>query len=687
MIDLSQAPSQRTERYRPEVASSDPVDAFREAMANCGLVVDHIDTSGALVRVDIDKPGDKAGWYVFHLGEISAGAFGSWKTELNEKWCSHDRRELTDAQSAEYARITTEAKRKREKLKAELQAAAKAKSSQIWSASDPVFVHSYLTKKQVQAHGLRQSRGKLVVPLRDENGELHNLQFISADGKEKKFLFGGRIEGLSHTIPGDGTFAICEGYSTGASIHQATGATVICAMNRINLLPVAKVVRAKCPNSQITICADNDRFTAGNPGITDATKAAKAISAKVVFPVFDGLPGCDDAELKLTDFNDLAIVGGVEMVKQQASTPSAKGRLLPLTESGSKVNGRLRARPKPLDFIFKFNDQGLIPRGVVGVLTATGGTGKTFWLLSLAMAGANGGNFGPISAPKPLKTLVLVGEDTQDELDRRLWDIGKGKFPELLHAASVYGELGPLMRLEGANPVLADSWYWLDETIKNHDGLDLLVIDPKSRFYGLNENDSEHATQWIQCLEIISKKYGVTILFSHHTSKDAAGTISQNMSRGSSAIVDGCRWQGGLVRMDEKTAERFCIDNPRDYVLFDAPKSNYAADLPAAICFKRGESGVLEYCEPQCQTHDTMGEALVEFLKADHEQYSRNDLVKHVRGRDIASDMKGRFPGFVRSKDMERVIDRMIERGKLFEKQEVDGTNCRPKTILSTTPF
>ena len=34
--------------------------------------------------------------------------------------------------------------------------------------------------------------------------------------------------------------------------------------------------------------------------VADATKAAKAISAKLVFPVFDGLPGADDAELKLT---------------------------------------------------------------------------------------------------------------------------------------------------------------------------------------------------------------------------------------------------------------------------------------------------------------------------------------------------------------------------------------------------
>lgn len=688
MIDLSLAPCQKAERYRPDTAPSDPAEAFRATIANHGLVVDHIDTSGSLVRVDIDKPGDKAGWYVFHLGEVSAGAFGNWRTDLNEKWCSKDRREMSDAESAEYARFAATSKAQREALKVELHAAARAKAIEIWESAQETIGHEYLTKKGVPSHGLKQSRGALVVPLRDEKGELHNLQFIKVDGeKKKRFLFGGRIEGLSFIIPGSNEFAVCEGYATGATVHQATGATVVCAMNRVNLLPVAKVLRAACPHAQVTIFADNDRFTPGNPGLADATKAAKSISAKLVFPVFDGLPGADDAELKLTDFNDLAATGGLDLVRQQIAQPMQKGRLLPLTAASSIVAGRLRARPAPLDFIFRFNEQGLIPRGVVGVLTATGGTGKTFFLLSMAMAGASGGNFGPINAPKPLTTLVIVGEDSQDELDRRLWDIGRGKFPDKLHAASVYGEIGPLMRMEGANPVLADAWYWLDDTIANHPGLDLLILDPKSRFYGLNENDSEHATQWIQCLETLSKKYGVTILFSHHTSKDTAGVISQNMSRGSSAIVDGCRWQAGLVRMDAKTAERFCIDNPRDYVLFDAPKSNYAADLPAAICFKRGECGVLEYCEPGCEIRNEMAEALLEMLTNDTTKYSRRDLIDQVTGRDVARDMKAKFPGFVRSKDMKNTIDHLMKTKRLFEVASGTDGAGKPKMVLSASPF
>ncbi len=686
MIDLSLAPSQRSERYHPPVAPTDPIDAFRAALADHGLKVDQVDTSGTLARVDIDKPGDKAGWYVFYLGDISAGAFGNWRTDLKEIWCSKDRREMTYAESANYTHMAAEAKRQREALKLELQAAAKAKAKTIWDAAEPVFVHPYLSKKGVQSHNLKQSRGSLIVPVKDVAGEIHSLQFITTDG-DKKFLFGGKIEGCSFTIPGDDQLAICEGYATGATINQATGATVICAFNSGNLEPVAKVVRASCPNHSITICADNDRFTAGNTGITKATKAAKLISAKMVFPVFDGLEGGDDPARKLTDFNDLAAAGGIELVTLQAKAPAQRGRLLPLTSIGSKVSGRLRARPAPLEFIFKFNDQGLIPRGVLGVLTATGGTGKTFFLLSLAMAGASGGNFGPINAPRPLKTLIIVGEDTQDELDRRLWDIGRGQFPDILHAASVYGEVGPLMRLEGASPVLADTWYWLDETLTNHEGLDLLIIDPKSRFYGLDENNSEHATQWVQCLETLAKKHGVTILFSHHTSKDTAGTISQNMSRGSSAIVDGCRWQGGLVRMDDVMAGRLGIDNARDYILFDAPKSNYAADLPKAMCFKRSESGVLEYCEPGAEIRQEMADALLEMLTMDTTKYSKRDLVREAVALGVAKDMKKQFPGFKRRTDMEFIIDKLLKDGRLFEIEGGNDGAGKPKTILSNNPF
>jgi putative DNA primase/helicase len=70
-------------------------------------------------------------------------------------------------------------------------------------------------------------------------------------------------------------------------------------MNAGNLLPVAKAARAAWPGADLVICADNDRKTAGNPGLTAATAAAKAVGARLAVPEFpEGASG--------SDFNDLA---------------------------------------------------------------------------------------------------------------------------------------------------------------------------------------------------------------------------------------------------------------------------------------------------------------------------------------------------------------------------------------------
>lgn len=677
MINLGDAGKQKEERYRPPEPPQDPVEGFAMAMAKFDLVPESIEPSGKLVRFDIEKRGDGAGWYVFFLGGISSGAFGNWKTGLKQTWCNKERRDMTDAESESYQRMVADARRQRKEQEERDHAAAKIRAKKIWGEVVPASPdHPYLVRKGVDAHGLKESRGKLVVPVKDEHGELWNLQFIDGDG-EKKFLKGGRVEGCSFTIPGDEKLLICEGYATGASLHEATGATVITAYNAGNLPKVAEVVRRVCPTSPITICADDDRFTAGNPGRSKAEEAAKSISAEVVYPVFDGLPGANDPEKKLSDFNDLHAIAGIEAVRTQMAKPGKRTKLPPQGPEATNFLKTVKTRPAPLDFIFRFNDRGLIPRGVVGVLSATGGTGKTFFLLSMAMAGAAGRNFGPINAPKPVSTLVVIGEDSQDELERRSWDISKGKFPPLFHALSVYGEVGPLMRLEGSTPVFADGYYWLEETVGRHPGLDLLILDPKSRFYGLDENNNDHSTQWIQGLEGLSKRHDLTILFSSHTGKENAGKISQNMNRGAGAIVDGCRWSAGLVRMDEKTAEKYGVENPRDYILFDAPKSNYAADLPGQICFRRGDGGVLQYVEPDQELLKNMAEELIEKLKMDPTSYTKRDLIKQPVGASVSREMKEIFPGFRRRVDMERSINWLLDRGLLSIEFTNPGRNAK----------
>ncbi|MBL0168493.1 MAG: toprim domain-containing protein, partial [Propionivibrio sp.] len=75
-------------------------------------------------------------------------------------------------------------------------------------------------------------------------------------------------------------------FATGASIHEATGYPVAVAFNAGNLEPVAKALRAKFPDLRLIVCADDDVGTAGNPGMTKATAAARAVGALLAVPDF-----------------------------------------------------------------------------------------------------------------------------------------------------------------------------------------------------------------------------------------------------------------------------------------------------------------------------------------------------------------------------------------------------------------
>ena len=186
------------------------------------------------------------------------------------------------------------------------QGEAASTATAIWDAAAPVVVHPYLTAKGVMPYGIRADAYHLLVPMRDTAGKLLSLQLIGPDGA-KRFMPGGRVKGCYHAIGRPSSQVIaCEGYATGATLHQATGDAVAVAFSAGNLLPVVVALRAKYPCFTIIVAADDDWKTAGNPGLTAARQAAQAVGGKVAVPDFVGLPRGD----KDTDFNDLYQLAG-----------------------------------------------------------------------------------------------------------------------------------------------------------------------------------------------------------------------------------------------------------------------------------------------------------------------------------------------------------------------------------------
>lgn len=618
MLDFNDAGSQVA--YKSSVVPvDDPVVAFSHALLQHDMKPDIIEADGCLHRFDVEKKNDKAGWYVFFLGEkISAGVFGNWKVDdEGHKWCSKEKSQMTHEELLEHNRMNSEGRRLRVEELARIRAKCRETSRAFLEtapAANPW--HQYLLRKKVESYGLYQDRyNNLVMPLYDFENVCHGYERIpEAEGVKKKLKFGtdptGHFFFIGQPPKHFDKICICEGYATGATIYKSTGLPVVIARNTGNLKPTGEVWRKHYPCATLVFCADDDYLT-GNAGIKAATEAAQAVNGLVVVPSF---PEEGRGE-KDTDFNDMLKFTSHDEIKARiesqiiAGQPNIQEKLTVIPESMTRLSGRLIKRPPPTEYILHIGDKGLIPKGVVGVITAAGGTGKSFFLGALAYIASCAGTFGMIRAVEKIKTLSVFCEDPQEEVERRMWDICKGVFPDDLHVLSTYGLMEPLMRLDGNTPVRAGGFYWLEEMIKAHPGLRLLILEPKSRFYGLDENNNDHATQWVACLEYLARKYMLTILISHHTGKEEGGRISQKMSRGASGLVDACRWQAGLARLDKSTAEKLGIKNYRKYILFDTPKANYSEDIEHPLVFGRGDNGVLEYYDPKAAKRAAAGDS------------------------------------------------------------------------------
>jgi len=266
---------------------------------------------------------DRNSWYVLHLDGIPAGEFGCWKRGFSETWRLGGGETLTAAERVELDRKRQQQQVEREQDQRRKHKTAAERGHAILNAGVPAVDHPYLQRKNVRAHpGLRIGRwpqrnmnGCLLIPLRRIDGTLATVQAIFPEkgtgARDKDFLAGGEKRG-AHFVIGDpetaDVIAIGEGYATCATIHEATGFCSVMAVDAGNLLPVAQAFRAAYPAKPIIIAADNDRNTEGNPGLTKASAAAKAVGAALACPEFaEGEPG--------SDFNDLAALHGLDAVR------------------------------------------------------------------------------------------------------------------------------------------------------------------------------------------------------------------------------------------------------------------------------------------------------------------------------------------------------------------------------------
>jgi len=283
--------------------------SFRQAIMDAGMTPpDHI-RAGCWERFPgLEKKTSNRAGFCFLFDDLRGGVFGDYSTGLKEVW--HLGEKMSLAEQATARKQIKEAQKRYKKERNQTHKKAAKIANDRWNKAVSIISHPYLKKKKVLPLGIRQEGKNLIIPIY-VNDVIASIQTITPEG-EKRFQKHGQIAAGYYLIGRPKkTLYICEGYATGATIHEATDKAVAVVFNAGNLSSAAKSLRQKYPNLEIVICADDDQWTQDNPGMTKAREAAKSIKALVSIPEFE------DTAKKPTDFNDLMCLEGIEIVMRQ----------------------------------------------------------------------------------------------------------------------------------------------------------------------------------------------------------------------------------------------------------------------------------------------------------------------------------------------------------------------------------
>lgn len=299
-----------------------------------------------------DRPGGWAkSWSAKHGVEY---AVWTYYQPGESPWSDEEKREYVKRMEAQRAAAARQKELERAK--------ASAEAARKWeAATEPRPGHPYLKKKGLSGtHGARQLGNLLVLPIQNVSGSLMNIQTIAPDG-EKRFHPGAPKAGGFFVIPGqspgmyektgqspdsthdfgsaepgqspgpsenpeggDREVFLCEGFATGATVHEATGRTVVVAWDCGNLPKVAELLRSRYPG-RLVLAADNDHRTSGNPGLAAAFELAERFGIPFASPVFEA----DEAG---SDWNDYAALHGIERTAEEIFLRLEENRKVPELE-------------------------------------------------------------------------------------------------------------------------------------------------------------------------------------------------------------------------------------------------------------------------------------------------------------------------------------------------------------------
>jgi putative DNA primase/helicase len=285
---------------------------FHKAIAASGLIPPDEIIPGKIIRFPgLNKPPKNKDAWCFMFPDELGGVFGDYSSGMNSTWQAVRKQNYSAAERQAFEEKVRAARNEREQQKAIDQSRAAMQANKRWDFAKVCDTSTYLQNKGVKSYGLRHEQdGGIIVPIYNLNNEIVSLQTIDSSG-QKRFLEDGAIKGNFFLIGQiENRVIICEGYATGASIHEATGICVAVAFNSGNLNAVAKGIKSRYPKVNLIIAADDDHSKESNVGLAKANEAAISVGCLIALPLF-----ADERQDKWTDFNDLHTQEGLDAIR------------------------------------------------------------------------------------------------------------------------------------------------------------------------------------------------------------------------------------------------------------------------------------------------------------------------------------------------------------------------------------
>ena len=416
--------------------------------------------------------------------------------------------------------------------------------------------HSYVIEKQAQGIPLDDLRvvpyadpltiagesmaGALVVPVRKPDGALTTLQFIAppdvaerlkANDKPGKLnLPGCPVQGwftVGVMVPGSVVY-IVEGIGQAWACWQATGAAAVVCFGAGNMRRVAAELRHQDNAARLVVVPDAGK-----------EKQAAEIAAEVQGQFVTIPQGWEQNE----DVNDFAQRDGMDALKlllQGSSEPPKPEPLLKKVSVGDVISN---PSEKPA-----FAWKGYLPRGVVTLMSAHGGSGKSTIALMLAVSVALGRALFGVDTQQ-CKVLFVSLEDGTSIVRHRLAHICRMWFlePEQLRDSLqiVDGTEHPeLFAAETRGIGGTTSTYSELRLIVQTEGVGLVIVDNASDAFGGDEIQRRQVRAFMRALGEVAKLTNCGVMLLAHvdkaTSRNGAASGAEGYS-GSTAWHNSAR--------------------------------------------------------------------------------------------------------------------------------------------------